>query len=357
MAADTIESLLQSWDGESVILHPDRPRGATIIIAIHSTRLGPAGGGTRMKNYPDLPSALRDAMRLSAVMTYKFAAVNMPQGGGKCVIAVPPNLESGVRAELLRRYGSLIHSFGGIFSTGPDVGTTDKDMDVIAESGSPYVFGRTPARGGSGNSGPPTAIGVLAGLKVVCEELFGGAVAQKRILVQGVGSVGAELIRLLRAQSAQVAFSDVDARAVAHWRDVEHVEFISPDKIYETPCDIFSPCALGGVLNEKTIPQLACRAVVGSANNQLGEERDAERLHARGIFYAPDFIVNVGGAMGLIGMESLGWSRAEADKRIAAAVTNSLRDLMRLAKKENINSELAARRIAEEKLAQANAKS
>jgi leucine dehydrogenase len=347
---DTIESLIQSWDGENIIIHPDRPSGATIVLAIHSTRLGPAGGGTRMKTYPSLAAALQDAMNLSAGMTYKFAAVGFQWGGGKCVIAVPPNLETGARKELLRRYGAFVHSLGGLFYTGSDVGTTSEDMDVIAETGAPYVFGRTQGAGGAGSSGPPTAIGVVAGMQTVCEEYLGGTLAGKNVLVQGVGSVGAEVVRLLRDADARLAFSDVDEQAAQHWRKDINIEFVPPERIYETPCDIFSPCALGGVLNENTIPKLRCRAVVGSANNQLASVEDAERLHTRGIFYAPDFVINVGGAMALIGIESSHWSWEQANQRVAETVKNSLREVLRTAQTEGINSDRAARRIAEKNL-------
>ena len=144
--ATSLDALLQSWDGEEIILRRDQPTGATIIIAVHSTRLGgSAGGGTRMKTYPSIADALRDAQRLAEGMTYKFAAAGLARGGGKAVIAIPPDLDAEARDGLLRRYGALVRQLGGLYSTGPDVGTSSRDMDIIAETGGPYVFGRTSA--------------------------------------------------------------------------------------------------------------------------------------------------------------------------------------------------------------------
>src|SRR5262245_38913946 len=161
------------WDGEALYERADPQTGATILIAMHSSRLGPASGGTRMKTYPDLEAARRDARRLSEGMTYKWAAAGFPRGGGKAVLAVPPKLSAEERDGLLRRYGSFIQELAGRFWTGADVGTSPRDMDVISETGAPYVFSRTPEHGGAGDSSTWTALGVEAGLKTTCARLFG----------------------------------------------------------------------------------------------------------------------------------------------------------------------------------------
>ena len=190
-----MDAPIREWDGESVIIRFDRQANTWIFIAIHSTRLGPAIGGTRMKPYPSLQAALQDALRLAAGMTYKWAAAGFEAGGGKAVIAIPDDLDQEARGELLRRYGAFVHNHKGLFLTGPDLGTSSEDMDIIAETGEPYVFARTPGAGGAGNPGPFTALGVFTSIQVVVERLFGdAALVGKRIAIQGVGSVGRELI-------------------------------------------------------------------------------------------------------------------------------------------------------------------
>lgn len=345
-----MESLLRQWDGESTIIRFDRTTGAWIIIAIHSTRLGPATGGTRMKHYPDLQSALNDALRLAASMTYKFAVANFPRGGGKAVIALPRDFDPSARPDLLRRYGVLIRQLGGLYETGVDVGTSPADMDIIAETGAPHVFCRTPAKGGAGDSGQATALGVFSGMQAVCEYLFGDeSLAGRRVVVQGAGSVGGPLIGLLREAGAEVLFSDLDQAAIRHFRDELRLQFVPAETVYDTPCDIFTPCAIGGILNRNSIPRLKCLAVAGAANNQLAEPADAERLRERHILYAPDYVVNIGGAMAITGIEAMGWSRVEAGERVRS-VRQTLRHIFEVAAAEGITTEAMARRIAESRL-------
>ncbi len=350
-----MESLIKQWGGENVIIRFHQPTGAWIFMAIHSTRLGPpVSGGTRMKSYPNTQAALQDAFKLSAAMTSKLALAGIAHGGGKVVIAVPSDLNPQARADLLRDYGALLQQLGGLFLTGPDVGTSPADMDIIAETGDPYVFSRTPEAGGAGDSGPGTAIGVLSAIYVTCKHLFGDtSPAGKRILLQGAGNVGRALIEFLQEAGAEILFSEVDENAVKQFRDELDLQFIPPDEVYKTPCDIFSPSALGGILNEETIPQLKCRAVVGSANNQLAGPEDAERLQERDILYAPDMAVNIGGLMSIIGMETEGWSKAEAFERVSDTVNRTLTQIYALAAAEGINTHKAALRIAKKRLAQA----
>lgn len=346
-----MESLLREWDGETVIVRYDRPTGAWIFIAIHSSQLGPATGGTRMKHYPDQEAALGDALRLAKGMTYKFAVPGIGRGGGKAVISIPKNLKPDSRPDLLRRYGRLVQQLGGLFYTGPDVGTSATDMDIIADTGAPYVFCRTPEAGGVGSPGPFTALGVFIGIRVACEHVFGEeSLKSRKVLVQGVGSVGRNLIDNLRNAGAEVLFSDVDDKIIQHFRDELGSQFIHAEEVYKTECDVFAPCALGGVLNENTIPQLKCRAIAGGANNQLANPEDAERLRARDIIYAPDYVINVGGAMGVTGIEILGWSRAEAEENVVESVRRALQRIFEMAEEEGITTDESARRIAEEHL-------
>jgi len=346
-----IEALLREWTGETVVLRYDRPTGAWIFIAVHSTRLGPAVGGTRIKSYPDVRAALQDACRLAEGMTFKFAGPGLPYGGGKAVIALPSDFDPQARPALLRRYGALVHQLGGLYCTAPDVGTSADDMDIIAETGAPYVFGCTLAGGGAGPTGPATALGVFTGMQVACERLFGEASLKgRRVLVQGTGSVGRALIEYLRAAGAQVAFSEVDEGAIRRFRDELGLQFVPPGAVYTVECDILAPCALGAVLNADTIPQLKCQAVVGGANNQLAEAQDAERLQARGILYAPDYVVNVGGAMFGLGVETRGWTRERAEQEVVESVRRALRQVFELASTEGITTAAAAQQIAGERL-------
>jgi glutamate dehydrogenase/leucine dehydrogenase len=347
---ERIETLIEQWSGEEVLLRYDRPSGAWIIIAIHSSKLGPPSGGTRIKQYPDIAAAVIDAMNLSQGMTFKFAVAGMTRGGGKAVINLPADFDPGQRNSLLRRYGTIIKQLGGFYETGPDVGSTPEDMDVIAETGSPHVYGRTPANGGSGNTGYPTAIGVFSAIEAACQHLYNApSLVGKRVLVQGIGSVGGSLIGLLQEAGAEILFNDVNETAVRHYRDELGLSFVPTEAVYDTPCDIFSPCALGGILNETTIPRLQCWAVVGGANNQLAATADAERLHRRGILYAPDYAVNIGGAMAVLAIESEGLLAAQAYEKVRG-VKETLLDIFQTAAAENISPDAAAQRIAQARL-------
>jgi len=346
-----MEDLIKHWKGETVITRFDRPSGAWILIAIHSTHLGPAAGGTRMKTYPDVASALQDTQRLAEAMTYKLALSGLSFGGAKAVIAVPENLASDARPDLLRRYGKLIQQLGGLFKTGADIGTTSTDMDLIAETGAPYVFGRTPSAGGAGSSGAATALGVLAGMEVASERVFGArSLKDRRVLVQGAGSVGGALIDYLQSAGARVMFSDVEEGAVCHFRDGLGLECVPAEEVYHIECDIFAPCAGGQVLNAQTISQLKCRVVAGGANNQLAEPIDAERLRQRGILYAPDYVVNAGGAIFLVGMETHSWTRHKAENMVTEGIQDALSHIFDLALTQDITTEAAARQVAEQRL-------
>ena len=351
-----MESLLRNWNGENVIIRFDRPSGAWIIIAIHSTFLGPAIGGTRMKSYPNFQAALEDALQLAASMTYKFAAADFPSGGGKAVIALPSSFDIQERPNLLRHYGTLLKQLGGLFQAGPDVGTSPADMDIIAETGAPFVFCQTPEKGGAGGSGKWTALGVFSGMQAVCKQLFDNESLRGRVvMVQGTGSVGHPLIELLLKDGAEVLVSEVNQTAIQHFRDELKLPFIPSEHVYDTPCDIFAPCALGGILNRNTIPRLKCTAIAGSANNQLAEPTDAVRLVKRNILYAPDYIISIGGAMAIIGIERMGWSLDEARTKVNSIKQTMLR-VFKLAKEDNATTDAAAKRIVDSRLSRTESK-
>ena len=337
------ESLLAGWEGEHAVVRHDAESGAWLFVCVHSTALGPAGGGTRMRVYPAPADGLADAMRLSGAMTWKMAGAAMPRGGGKAVLAVPELPTGESRKRLLRRYGELVASLGGTYRTAGDMNISPEDLDVVAET-CPWVYGTT---GRGGNSGRGTARGGLHAIRATVEHVFGSPdLAGRSVLVQGAGSVGAVLARELADAGARVLVSDVDeSRAAATGS-----ETVPPERVLETEVDIYSPCAVGGTLNAESIPRLACRAIAGCANNQLAEPEDAERLQERGILYAPDYIVNAGGIIQLIGLEDEGWDETQLEERLAG-IGDTLRTLFAEAEKEGVTPAEAADRLVRRRLA------
>ncbi len=291
-----IDTLLREWEGFATVVRYDRPAGAWIFIALHDDTLGPAMGGTRIKVYDRPADGLRDAQRLAEGMTHKWAAAGLPMGGGKAVLAVPAIPQGKEREALFLRYGRLIASLRGTFGTGPDLGSTPGDMAVIARE-TRFVHG-IQDDGGAIDPGPYTARGVDQAVRAVARRLFGGdGLPGRTVLISGLGSVGAPLARRLHAAGASLLLSDVDGARAEKLAAELGGTVVAPAEVAGTPCDVYAPCAVGGVLDAETIPRLACRAVAGSANNQLGEPADAEALHARGILYAPDYVANSGGAI------------------------------------------------------------
>jgi leucine dehydrogenase len=341
------ETLLADWDGEHAVVRFDPDSGAWMFVCVHSTARGPAGGGTRMRVYPAPADGLADAMRLSAAMTRKMAAADMPRGGGKGVLAVPELPAGEPRRRLLRRYGELVASLGGSYRTAGDMNISPEDLDVVAET-CPWVYGTT---GRGGNSGRGTARGALHSIRATLEHVFGSPdLTGRSVLVQGIGSVGAILTRELLDAGARVLVSDVhEERASA-----TGCETVPPERVVETNVDLYSPCAVGGTLNAESIPGLACRAIAGCANNQLAEPEDAQRLHERGIVYAPDFIVNAGGIIQLIGLEDEGWDETQLEERLAG-IGDTLRKLFAEAEAHGITPAEAAEQLVSRRLAEAGA--
>ncbi|HEU5301594.1 MAG TPA: Glu/Leu/Phe/Val dehydrogenase dimerization domain-containing protein [Acidimicrobiia bacterium] len=283
---------------EQVVFVGDASTGLRAVIAVHSTALGPALGGIRFWHYEREDDAVRDVLRLSEAMTWKAAAAGLDQGGGKVVVLVDD--PDAVRAPaLLHALGRAIDELGGRYLAAEDVGATQRDMDLIAEV-TPWVTGVDPADGGSGDPSPVTALGVVAAMRAVLTRLDGDdRLAGRRVAVQGTGHVGSRLVALLTQAEASVVVADTnEARAgqvaAAHGADV-----VAADAILEQQCDVLSPCALGGVIDDVTVERLQCRAICGAANNQLAHEDIDDRLHERGILYAPDFVANAGGIINI----------------------------------------------------------
>ncbi|MHB8650203.1 MAG: Glu/Leu/Phe/Val dehydrogenase family protein [Gaiellaceae bacterium] len=339
------EELLRGWDGEEAVIRYDADSGAWMFVCIHSTALGPAGGGTRMRVYDTPADGLADAMRLSAAMTQKMACADAGRGGGKAVLAVPELPAGNARRALLLRYGELVASLGGTYRTAGDMNITPDDLAIVAER-CPWVYG-TP--GAAGNSGRGTARGVLHSIRASVEHVFGTPdLTSRTVLVQGAGAVGRDLVPALRNEGADVFVADVDeARAAATGATV-----VAAADALATECDVYAPCAVGGTLNATSIPTLRCRIVAGSANNQLAEPEDAERLRERGILYAPDYVVNAGGVLQLLGIEEHGWDEAELERNLAA-IGDTLRALFREGEADGITPAAAAERLAAARVAAA----
>jgi leucine dehydrogenase len=345
-----LESLIQSWDGEQVVVRFDAPSRTWMFVCMHSSRLGPTAGGTRLKVYASPAEALRDGMRLAAGMTLKFAVAGFGFGGGKAVLAVPELPVGGKREALFRRYAELLESLRGSFLTGCDMNTTPADLDVIAER-CPYVFGRSIENGGSGEPGPYTARGVFHGIRASVARAFGTPeLAGRSVLVQGVGSVGAPLAELLAEAGAALLVSDVDELRVREVAARLGAVVVAAEDALATACDVYAPCATGGTLSAETIPQLRCRVVAGSANNQLETSADAERLRERGILYAPDFVINAGGVFYNGGTEALDWDAAQVEQALAG-IGETLTEIYAESDAEGVSTERAAVALAERRLA------
>lgn len=290
--------LLQAWPGEEVVVRYDRHAGAWMFIAIHSTRGTRSVGGLRMKVYPSPEDGLWDAIRLAEGMTSKWAAIDVDYGGGKGVIALSAPVAGEARTALLRRFGKMIASLNGRYGTGPDIGTTPADMALLATE-TRYVHCYDWIKKAPYDPGVYTAMGVFVGMRAGWRHLTGSDdLRGLRVLVQGVGDTGAPLARSLKAAGATVLLNDLDGKKAGVLAAELGAEVVSSD-VYRVPCDIYAPCSVGATLDETTIPVLTCRLVAGSANNQLRTPADGERLHARGILYSPDYVINGAGAVSL----------------------------------------------------------
>ena len=348
------ERSLRDWDGEHVVVRYDGPSRSWMLVGVHSTVLGPALGGTRMKGYASLDDALTDVLRLSQAMTMKQAAAGLDLGGGKAVLAVPriPEPGSRERRDLLLRYGELVESLGGSYVTAADINTGEADLDIVGERTS-HVLGRSIAVGGSGSSAGATAIGVFHGIEASAREVFDSDDLSGRcVLVQGVGAVGARLAELLRDAGARLVLADLDyARAAGLARRLD-ASVIPAHRVFDTECDVFSPCATGGVLSAESIPLLRCRIIAGAANNQLATPWDADRLHARGILYAPDYVINAGGVIHLVGHERLAWSSEQVDARLRD-IGRTLTGIYERARRDGATPAATADRLATDRIAAA----
>jgi len=338
---------------ESVAFFSDAVSNLKAIIAIHSTRLGPALGGVRMRPYKTEEAALLDALRLSRGMTYKAAVAGLNLGGGKAVIIGDPTSDKS--EALFRSFGRAVESLGGRYITAEDVGTEVQDMAQIRLETS-HVVGIPEEAGGSGDPSPATALGVLAGIKACVDFLLGSPDLKGcRVAIQGVGKVGYRLAALLHHQGAELFLCDAVAERAAAAAQAFHGYEVKEQDFFALPVEVLSPCALGGVLNDETIPRIRARIIAGAANNQLEDElRHSRALSSRGILYAPDFVINAGGLINV-------YSEVEKTPKALVllrteAIAETLRRVVTMAQAKSISTYETARRLAEERLAAAEAR-
>jgi len=334
---------------ERVARAEDEETGLRAYISVHSTRLGPSLGGMRLWPYASDEAALEDVLRLSRAMTYKSAVAETGLGGGKSVVVANPTAKS---EELFEAMGRFVADFDGTYITAEDVNVGIPDLRCVRRS-TQHVTGLTVEEGGGGNPREATALGCFLGLRAALSEATGSDGLEGRtVAVQGLGSVGFLLARYASRAGARLVVTDISTERVARAVDELGAEVVEPEAVYDVECDVLSPCALGGVLNDDTIPRLRCTVVAGAANNQLlDERRHAELLRERGILYAPDYVINAGGIIN-VGCELRpGGYDAEYARRRIEGIPGTLAEVFARARAEGITTHAAAQAIGDAALA------
>ena len=331
---------------EQVVFCHDPAAGLRAIVAIHSTVLGPSLGGARFYPYACEADALADVLRLSRAMTYKAAAAGLDLGGGKVVIIGDPGRTKS--EALLRALARHVDRLGGRYIVAEDVGTASADLDLMHRE-TRWAAGLSRELGGSGDPSPATAAGVTHAMAAVLEELTGnGDLAGSHIVVAGLGKVGSALARLVAGAGARVTVANRHAEVADRLAVELRAAMVDYDTAHRVPCDLFAPCALGGVLNDRTVGELGCRAVVGSANNQLAHPRVAGQLAEAGVLYAPDYVVNAGGLTN-VADELAGYEPARAQAAVAR-IRATTAEVLRRAREQGITTVEAADRLAEDRI-------
>lgn len=332
---------------EQVVFCQSKDAGLKAIIAIHNTVLGPALGGLRMWPYKSEQEALNDVLRLSRGMTFKNAVAGLNIGGGKAVIIGDPAKDKS--EALFRAFGRFVNSLNGRYITAEDVGIDVNDMEWVFRE-TEFVTGVHQVHGGSGDPSPFTAYGTLQGLMAALHAKYGEEdVGKRSFAVQGAGHVGMEFIKLLREQGAKVFVTDINPELVKRAVDEFGCTAVGLDEIYDVDADVYSPCALGGTVNEKTLPRLKAKIICGAANNQLATDAIGDELDKRGILYAPDYAVNAGGVMN-VSLEIDGYNRERA-MRMMRTIYHNVGRIFQIAKRDGIPTYKAADRMAEERIA------
>ncbi|MBI3071783.1 MAG: Glu/Leu/Phe/Val dehydrogenase [Deltaproteobacteria bacterium] len=334
---------LSEHDHEEVFFMNDNRLGLKAIVAIHNTILGPALGGCRMWTFASEEEALRDALRLSRGMTYKAAVAGLNLGGGKAVIIGDPKKDKS--EALFRAYGRFVQGLGGRYITAEDMGTSVRDMEWVRME-TQYVTGISRALGGSGDPSPVTALGVYHGMKACAREVFGrDSLSGLTVAIQGVGHVGYPLAQHLHAEGCRLVVADIDRENLDRAARDLGAEVVEGEAVFDVACDLFAPCARGGLLNDKTIPRLRCKIVAGAANNQLEDEaRHGAELLKRGILYAPDYVINSGGLIN-VANELEGYNQERALKQ-ATGIYDILARVLAISKEERIPTHVASDKLA-----------
>ena len=331
---------------EQLVICSERSVGLRAFIAIHDTTLGPAVGGLRIWPYKNEDEAMLDALRLSQAMSYKSAAAELPLGGGKGVIIADPQKDKS--EVLLRAYARHVNGLGGRYLTTTDVGSTTQDLEYIAME-TKYVAGLPTTMGGSGDTSVLTGLGVYMGMKACAKAAWGSdSLAGSTVAMQGFGKVARYTARHLLEEGASLVATDISKEAMSKAADMG-ATVVGSDDIYDVACDIFSPCALGGVLNSRTIPRLKCRVVAGGANNQLLDNEAGTELHRRGILYAPDYIINAGGIINVSCEMNGSYSLARATE-MTERIYETMERVLHISSRDEVPTAQAADRLAEERI-------
>ena len=354
--ADADGTPLVALEHEELVIRKGRRTGQYTVVAVHSTALGPALGGCRLWRYASSADGARDALRLSRAMTFKAAAAGLPLGGGKGVICAEPGPPpSGRRRrDLLLDFADTVNVLEGAYVTAEDVGTSARDMAVMADE-TPHVSGLSRSRGGSGDPSPFTALGVEAAIRACCDRRFGSAdLRGRKVAVVGLGHVGSRLAKRLAKAGAKLVLADIDERKRELARELPGARWTDPSSAMLADVDVLAPCALGGVIDGVNVGLLRARVVCGAANNQLAHEGLADDLAAHGILYAPDFIVNAGGLIN-ISVELDGYEPREARRRVSA-IERTMGEILHEAEEADTTPLAAAHARARRRLAAAGAK-
>ncbi|MBU2701890.1 leucine dehydrogenase [Sporomusaceae bacterium BoRhaA] len=339
---------IKKYQYEQLIFCHDPAAGLKAIICIHDTTLGPALGGTRMWNYASEEEAILDVLRLARGMTYKNAAAGLNLGGAKTVVIGDPKKDKS--EALFRALGRYIQGLSGRYITAEDVGTCVEDMDYIKMETN-YVAGLTSTVHSSGDPSPVTAYGTWKGIKACASETWGSDSMEGRtIAIQGLGHVGFALCKLLHDEGAKLIVTDINEGNVMRAVTEFGAKAVQANEIYGVDCDIFSPCALGAIINDDTIPQFKCRIIAGSANNQLKEERHGDVITNKGILYAPDFIINAGGVINIYDEMLEGGYCPDRALRKVESVYGNVKQVIAISKRDKIPTYQAADILAEERI-------